>query len=233
LLVGGEVIGSVLADHPDVLADHERRAIRDSVIQAAPVLGNLRNLAIAELRAATDTLTGLPNRRAMQDTLRRMVAQAARTATPLAALMCDVDHFKQVNDRFGHGRGDDMLAALGAALSSTLRASDFASRFGGEEFFILLPATDADGAYVMAEKIRAAAADIQIATVDQSITVSVGIAVMPNHAVDAESLQRGADRALYAAKTAGRDRTEVFTTKAEPHDGQQVAPQPNGAESNA
>lgn len=216
LLVGGEVIGSVLVDHPLALGDHERRSIRETVAQAAPVLGNLRNLAVVEVRAATDTLTGLPNRRALQDMLRHMVAQSERTAMPLAALMCDVDHFKQINDRFGHGRGDDVLAALGVVVASTLRASDFASRLGGEEFLVLLPATDQDGAYAMAEKLRAAVGEIRVPTVDQRITLSVGIAVLPTQAEDAESLQRCADRALYAAKNAGRDRAEIFISEADP-----------------
>ena len=210
LLVGGEVIGSVLAMHENPLSDYEGRSMREAVVQAAPVLGNLRNLAIAELRSATDVLTGLPNRRAIDGTLKRMVAQASRTVTPLAALMCDIDHFKHVNDQFGHGSGDDLLAAVGAALTDSLRAADFAGRYGGEEFLILLPATGPEGAYEMADKIRTAVADIRVPTVAQRITLSVGIAVLPDHANDAVSLERTADRALYAAKNAGRDRVEMF-----------------------
>jgi diguanylate cyclase (GGDEF)-like protein len=213
LIVGGEVIGSVLANHERALDETDQRSIREAVTQAAPVMGNLRNLAIAELRAATDGLTGLPNRRAIQDAIRRMVAQASRTMTPLAALMCDLDHFKHVNDKYGHGRGDDVLAAVGAALTSSIRASDFAGRYGGEEFLVLLPETDAVGALALAEKIRAAVAAIQVPTVDQHITISVGIAVFPDHALDSETLLRAADRAVYTAKNAGRDRVETFTGK--------------------
>ena len=210
LLVGGEVIGSVLACHEAPLGDNEFRSLREAVVHSAPVLGNLRNLAIAELRSATDALTGLPNRRAIEDTLKRMVAQSSRTMTPLAALMCDLDHFKQVNDRFGHPKGDEVLASVGAALSQTLRASDFAGRFGGEEFLILLPATGAEGAHEIAEKLRHAVADIRVPAVDQRVTFSIGIAVLPDHAVDAGSLEQAADRALYAAKMTGRDRVETF-----------------------
>jgi diguanylate cyclase (GGDEF)-like protein len=213
LLVGGEVIGSVLANHEAPLSDYEVRSMRDAVVQAAPVLGNLRNLAIAELRSATDVLTGLPNRRAIEDTLKRMVAQSSRTVMPLAALMCDLDHFKHVNDQFGHGSGDDLLAAVGAALSATLRGSDFAGRYGGEEFLILLPATGPDGAQEVAEKIRSSLADLRVPTVARRTTVSIGIAVLPDHANDAGSLARAADRALYAAKKAGRDRTEMFNSE--------------------
>jgi diguanylate cyclase (GGDEF)-like protein len=218
LVVGGEVIGSVLANHERPLDDNDQRAIREAVTQAAPVMGNLRNLAIAELRAATDGLTGLPNRRAIQDTIRRMVAQSSRTMTPLAALMCDLDHFKQINDQYGHGRGDDVLAAVGAALSSSIRASDFAGRYGGEEFIVLLPEADGEGALALGEKIRSAIAALRIPTIEQPITMSIGIAVFPEHALDSETLEQAADRALYAAKNAGRDRVELFNSQPTPAD---------------
>jgi diguanylate cyclase (GGDEF)-like protein len=222
LTVGGEIIGSVLAQHESALNETSQRAIREAVTLAAPVIGNLRNLAIAELRAATDSLTGLPNRRAIADTIRRMVAQTTRTMRPLAALMCDLDHFKQINDQYGHGRGDDVLAAVGAALSSSIRVSDFAGRFGGEEFLVLLPDTDSVGAVALAEKIRAAVAAIQVPTIDRVITLSVGVAVLPDHVLDGDALQRAADRALYTAKNSGRDKVEVFSTQSLP------APASNG-----
>jgi diguanylate cyclase (GGDEF)-like protein len=209
LLVGGEVIGSVLAETPELLDGYAERSIRDAVSLAAPVLGNLRNLAIAEMRAATDSLTGLPNRRALQDHVRRLVANAARSLTPLSALMCDLDHFKKINDQFGHGGGDEVLAAVGALMPGTLRTSDFAGRYGGEEFLILLPGTDSDGALVLAEKLRHAVANIRVPAVQQRVTMSIGIATFPTHATDPDSLERSADRALYAAKGAGRNRVEV------------------------
>ena len=210
LLVGGEVIGSVFVAHPAPPTREARSSIRETVIQAAPVLGNLRNLAIAELRAATDRLTGLPNQRAVQDTLKRMVAQAARTVTPLTALLVDLDHFKQVNDIYGHGRGDEVLAAVGSTLRSSCRESDFVGRAGGEEFLILLPDTGLDGAQAVAENIRTAIASITVSSVARPITASIGIAVLPDHAGDATSLLRHADRALYTAKNNGRNRTEIF-----------------------
>ena len=216
LIVGGQVIGSVLADHPDPLDALQRRAIVDSVNQAAPVIGNLRNLALAERRAATDSLTGLPNKRAIYDTLRQMTAHAARTFTPLSALMCDLDHFKHINDRYGHGRGDDVLAAVGVFLTTSLRASDFAGRYGGEEFLILLPDTDAAAAFTAAEKLRTAITAIRIGDIEHAITMSIGIAELPQHGLDADALLRAADRALYTAKNSGRNRTEIFTTRDQP-----------------
>ena len=146
LLVSGEVIGSVLVEHPAPLDATDRERVTETVAQASPVIGNLRNLAIAELHAATDSLTGLPNRRALHDALRRMVAQAGRSLAPLAAVALDLDHFKQINDRFGHEKGDDVLAAVGRLLADAVRDSDVAARAGGEEFCILLPDTDLDGA---------------------------------------------------------------------------------------
>ena len=130
----------------------------EAVGQAAPVLGNLRNLAIAELRASTDALTGLPNQRAIQDTMKRMVAQASRTISPLAALLIDLDHFKQINDMLGHDAGDEVLAAVGDVLTNLLRGSDFVGRYGGEEFLMLLPSTDRQGALQVAEATRLAIA---------------------------------------------------------------------------
>jgi diguanylate cyclase (GGDEF)-like protein len=209
LLVGGEVIGSVLVTRPAPLTASDDHRLQDTVIQAAPVLANLRNLAIAELRAATDGLTGLPNSRTVRDTVKRMAAQAGRTSEPLAAALLDLDHFKQVNDTYGHGRGDDVLAAVGAVLREQLRASDFVGRMGGEEFVMLLPATSRAGAVEASEKIRAAVAELVVPGIDRQITVSIGIALIPDHAGDADGVLREADRALYAAKEAGRNRVEV------------------------
>jgi diguanylate cyclase (GGDEF)-like protein len=211
LHVGGEVIGSVLVNRTDRYSAAERNQVREAVGQAAPVVANLRNLAIAELRAATDSLTGLPNKRAVADTLKRMVAQASRTMTPLSLLVLDLDHFKGLNDRFGHQVGDQALASVGAALRSAVRDSDFAGRNGGEEFAIMLPDTHTDGALATAQKIRTSIADITIPGLELSITASIGIATYPEHAVGSERLERLADSALFVAKRSGRDRIEVAT----------------------
>jgi diguanylate cyclase (GGDEF)-like protein len=209
LLVGGEVIGSVLVKHEAALGGDASQHIRESVKQAAPVIANLRNLAIAQRRASTDSLTGLPNRRALDDMLKRMVAESRRNELPLAALMLDLDHFKRINDDLGHSKGDELLAAVGAALQHVLRATDFAARYGGEEFLVLLPATDVQGALTTAEKIRTATEKIELPGEQIDLTVSIGVAALPDHAIDGEQLQRAADRALYLAKNNGRDRVEV------------------------
>ena len=218
LLVSGEVIGSVLLATETPLDPAERGRVSESVAQASPVIGNMRNLAIAETRAATDALTGLPNRRSLQDTVRRMLAQASRSVEPMAAIALDLDHFKQINDRYGHEKGDDVLAAVGQLLSDAVRTSDFAARAGGEEFCILLPGTDEVGAETVAEKLRTGISRLDVPGIDEAVTGSFGIAVYPDHAIDAPTLLRKADRALYLAKDHGRDRVEIAAAprKAEP-----------------
>ena len=148
----------------------------------------------------------MANARAVQDTLKRMVAQASRTGDPLAAVMVDLDHFKQLNDVYGHERGNEALAAVGQLLSAGVRGSDFAGRYGGEEFILLLPDTAREGGIVLAEKLRAAMAAIVLPEVDRAITASFGVASLPEDGLDATHLVRAADRALYQAKADGRDR---------------------------
>jgi diguanylate cyclase (GGDEF)-like protein len=209
LYVGGEVMGSLLINHPEALDPQQESRVHDSVIQAAPVLVNLRNLAIAELRASTDALTGLPNRRAVHDTLKRMGAQAMRAEAPLGALLLDLDHFKRINDTFGHGLGDDALAAVAETMRTALRESDFLGRYGGEEFLVLLPGTGLAGSQEVAEKLRVAVNGVLLPAIDRELTVSIGIAVMPEDGSDTDSLIRNADRALYSAKANGRNRVEL------------------------
>ena len=209
LTVGGEVIGSVLLSRPAPYSEAEEQRIRESVGQAAPVLANLRNLAVAEIRAATDGLTGLPNKRAVTDALKRTFAQAVTTMAPLALILLDLDHFKQVNDQGGHAVGDQVLANVGATLRGVLRTGDFAGRNGGEEFAVLLPDTGVDAAMEIAERVRAAIAEISLAGVGVSVTASIGVAGFPSHASTLDRLERLADAALYLAKRKGRNRVEL------------------------
>ena len=209
LTVGGEVIGSVLLNRPVPYDEAEEQRIRESVGQAAPVLANLRNLAVAEIRAATDGLTGLPNKRAVTDAMKRMFAQASTTASPLGLLLLDLDHFKQINDQRGHPVGDQVLANVGAVLRSVLRARDFAGRNGGEEFAILLPDTEIPATLEIAERVRAAVAEISLPGTDVSVTASIGVVGFPDHASTLDRLEWLADAALYLAKRQGRNRVEL------------------------
>jgi diguanylate cyclase (GGDEF)-like protein len=208
-LVGSEVIGSVNLHHQTPLDERQKARVSESVTQAAPVLANLRNLALAETRAATDALTGLPNSRSVADTLKRMIAQTQRMGTPLAAVLVDLDHFKQINDTYGHGKGDEALAAVADTLAAGIRGSDFAGRYGGEEFLLLLPNTGREGALALAENLRASVARLHVPGI-RRLSASFGVAVAPEDANGFDSLLRASDRALYRAKSAGRNRVDTI-----------------------
>ena len=186
--------------------DFVERTVSESVGEAAPVVAHLRNLAIAERRASSDKLTGLPNRRSADDTFKHMVANAARTSKPLALILFDLDHFKRVNDTHGHPKGDEVLAAIGSTVGGAIRGNDFAARDGGEEFMVLLPGDDTNEGRLVAEKLRSTIEALRIPDLEQGITASFGVAAYPDDASSREELIRMADRALYRAKRAGRNR---------------------------
>ena len=154
--------------------------------------------------AVVDDLTGLLNRRALDQRLEELRALAAVGDQSIAAIAADIDHFKRVNDEHGHARGDAVLAQVAQRLRGRLRAFDLAYRVGGEEFLVLLPGASADEAAALAEGLRDAIGSDPIAGL--SITVSFGVAATGGGAFDGEGLLADADRALYAAKAAGRDR---------------------------
>ncbi|MDQ1372804.1 MAG: two-component system, cell cycle response regulator, partial [Actinomycetota bacterium] len=161
----------------------------------------------SELEAAsrTDALTGLPNRRHMQEQLTSAASAAVRHDHSIAVLMVDVDHFKSVNDRLGHAGGDHVLRRIALCLATACRAEDVAGRWGGEEFLVVSPATDIEGASALAERIRASAAAEMISIDGEeqlAVTVSVGVAVGSD---DIDAIVRDADTALYEAKAAGRN----------------------------
>ena len=228
LTVGGEVIGSVLLNRPGPYGAAEDQQIRESVGQAAPVLANLRNLAVAEIRAATDGLTGLPNKRAVTEAMKRMFAQASTTASPLGLLLLDLDHFKLVNDQLGHPVGDQVLANVGAVLQSVLRAGDFAGRNGGEEFAILLPGAGIAAALETAERVRIAIAEMTLPGSDMSVTASIGVVAFPEHAATLDRLEWLADAALYVAKRQGRNRVELADLAADDLPAALSRPAPDG-----
>ncbi len=165
-----------------------------------------REAAFARLRehAQVDGLTGLANREKLDLELARALALADRTGQQMAVAMIDLDHFKAINDNYGHLLGDRVLLALGERLAGSVRAIDLVGRWGGEEFLLLCPGTDRDGAVAVAEKIRAAVAAEPFAE-GISLTVSLGVAVSAG-SEPPESVIDRADRALYAAKDAGRNR---------------------------
>jgi len=171
-----------------------------------------RTRAETKLRriARTDDLTGLPNRRAFRETFEREWRQAIRFGSSLSLLYVDADYFKSFNDRYGHGRGDEVLHAIAGTLDTHIRRPrDVAARHGGEEFAIILPETDLAGARLIAENIRQAIISMSIAHEDSPyrvVTVSIGIAsARPTRGSERAVLLEAADRALYRAKSAGRN----------------------------
>lgn len=180
--------------------------------QLSLALGNLRLQETLRQQSIRDALTGLYNRRYLEESLPRELSRCSRRAMPLALMMLDIDHFKAFNDRHGHDGGDALLASFGQMLLARCRAEDIACRFGGEEFTLILPETDLPSARRRAEELRAAASAMSVRHRQQElprVTISVGIAMAPEHADGAESLKRLADEALYLAKRTGRDRVEV------------------------
>ena len=167
-------------------------------------------------QAISDPLTGLYNRRYLNEFLPRELARSARSSMPLAVLLIDLDHFKRVNDSLGHEAGDIVLTAVGNLLRGNVRGSDIACRYGGEEFALILPDTGADAARRRAEDIRLAISTLSLIYARQPlgrVTASFGIAVFPDHAQDTDDLLRVADTALYAAKGAGRNRIVIGQRK--------------------
>ena len=161
-----------------------------------------------EKLARTDSLTGLANRRTLQEAMQREIARAARLGEHLSLVMADLDHFKSINDQYGHTTGDRVLAEAGAVFGSHLRPYDLAARYGGEEFVLLLPATSTEGAMVVAERMRKALADITVPDCPRQITMSLGVATwMPGETP--EQFVARADAALYHAKNTGRNRVEA------------------------
>ena len=212
LVVSGETVGSVLVEHVDELTEVERLRILDSVAQSSAVLGGLRNLAAAEARSAADVLTGLPNARAVQASLRRMTAQAGRALSSLSVVALDVDHLRRLNDTLGHQKGDLALAAVARTVDDLLRNSDLAGRLDGGEFVLVLPDTHKDGAIEVAEKVRLAVTRIDLPGLDWPLSASFGVATFPDDAVDADEVLRLARAACRAAKAAGRNAVEAAGT---------------------
>lgn len=170
------------------------------------------NLELAK-QSQTDGLTHLANRRHFDQTLAREHARWRRTGSPLSLMMLDVDHFKRVNDHFGHQAGDDYLRAIAQALrGNAARPADLPARYGGEEFACLLPDTDAEAARAVAERIREAVARLELPNPRAGVphvSVSIGIATLEGGHAGARELLAAADAQLYAAKRAGRDRVHA------------------------
>jgi diguanylate cyclase (GGDEF)-like protein len=187
-----------------------------AVEQISLGLANLRLRDALRAQSIRDPLTGLFNRRYMEESLEREIARATRSATSVAVLILDLDHFKKVNDTYGHSAGDHVLREMGTILRFRSRTEDVAARQGGEEFLLMLPGMDKIDAVQRAEELRIAISEIQLLDggVDlPQVTVSIGVAVFPDHGYTADELLRSADKALYRAKNAGRDRVVLVSAR--------------------
>lgn len=166
-----------------------------------------------ESLSVTDVLTGLANRRRLMARLDEEVERARRYKTPLSVVMIDIDHFKLVNDTYGHAMGDEVLRNIGAMLKASVRATDLAARYGGEELTLVLPHTDIPAALQVAESLRMKFSEIEHGQHGVTLrkTASMGLAARDGQGdmPDAEELLRMADKALYRAKQGGRNRVEV------------------------
>lgn len=165
-----------------------------------------------------DTITGLPNRTLLDDRCRHAISLAQRSGTDLTLMFMDVDHFKNVNDSLGYRIGDTLLALFGQHLTSILREQDTVSRVGGDDFVIVLPGTDADGAVLLAEQLLIeVSSPFKIEQHELSMTVSIGIAVYPDNGHDLDTLSRCAEAAMYRAKQDGRNTFRFFAKEMQEH----------------
>lgn len=162
--------------------------------------------------AHTDELTGLSNRRHWFEHLGHELERSKRYSAPLSVIMLDIDHFKAINDRFGHAAGDRVLSNIGRLLHQQMRGSDLAGRYGGEELCVMLPNTSAEGAFAAANHLRNRIAELthQVGEHVLTITASLGVAAAPEHSdYDVTALLQAADLALYRAKEEGRNRVAL------------------------
>jgi diguanylate cyclase (GGDEF)-like protein len=220
LMAQGEAVGLLSfvqprsATDPQWDDDHQRLAVTVAD-QLGLAIANLRLRETLRSQSVRDPLTGLFNRRYMEETLEREMARAERSRRPLTVVMLDLDHFKEFNDTHGHDAGDVMLREMGALLRTHIRRSDLACRYGGEEFVLILPdATAAIGlerAQHLLGVLRGVTVPVRGRTVSM-LTFSAGVASFPEHCPDAASLVQISDRALYIAKRQGRNRVLVAET---------------------
>ena len=209
LTAEGRPVGAMVLELAGSGAALERRTVEAMERFAAHGALALRNawlLETVQRSAETDGLTRIANRRTFEARLEADVAAAARSGTALSLVLLDIDHFKALNDSWGHQVGDDVLRAVAGALAAECRERDLAARWGGEEFVVLLPGCGSVQALLIAERLRRVVA---VAPGPAAVTTSAGVATYPDHAADPVELVRAADDALYRSKGDGRDRVTV------------------------
>jgi diguanylate cyclase (GGDEF)-like protein len=210
LRVGSSDFGLLVLTSDSFEADHVE-TVAALATQVVVALENARLHRMVERQAMVDSLTGLANRRSLEESLRTELARATRFSDSVCVVLADLDDFKQVNDRYGHAAGDEVLKAFASALRKTARESDVAGRWGGEEFALVLPGTDAAGGARLAERARAAIEERRVKMPNGdfcAVTASFGVAAFPE-SHDLGEILAAADSALYAAKGQGKNRVVI------------------------
>lgn len=222
------VVFCAAAEQIENMRLEDRLVLQAVASELAVAVENSQLYKLTKRLSITDELTGLFNYRHLQQRLDDEFERARRYDRPLSLLMIDTDDFKAFNDSYGHVAGDRALADLGQVVKTTVREIDIPARYGGEEFAVILPETDAAGAFVVAEKLREAVANRRFCDNDGQrtveLTISLGLATFPVHADDREGLLRQADDALYQAKHLGRDRVRAAQPVVRPVDDAQGKP---------
>jgi len=221
ILAQGEALGIIhfqATDEVPMLADSELSFKTTFAGQLGLSVANIRLREALRTQSIRDPLTGLYNRRYLQEILEREIRRAVRSDQPLGILMLDLDHFKKFNDTYGHEAGDSVLREAATFLSKNIRAEDIVCRFGGEEFVVILPTATLEASKSRAERLRAKIRELTVLHHGESvgaISVSVGVAAVPQHGTSSKEVLEAADAALYRAKNAGRDRVMVAELQAE------------------
>src|SRR6185312_4445516 len=214
LIVKDQVIGTftVAAQRPGAFPNDRREMLGVIANQVAISMQNARMYEALEEQATTDGLTGLVNHRTFQERFSTMLGRAERHELSVSLLLTDIDHFKKVNDTYGHPTGDEVLRRVAAILKASARKIDIVARYGGEEFAIVLEGTDRQGAFQLAERIRQEVEQQSFASQQGAFqaTLSIGVASYPDDARDKADIIGRADQSLYAAKHGGRNRTVCF-----------------------
>lgn len=211
LVLGTERLGELTFTGSKRFAEQDLMRLEHLLSALVYPLRNALHCRALELAAYKDPLTGVGNRAALEDALHREIELARRKGRPLTLLSADLDHFKRINDEYGHSTGDAVLQAAAGRIRSATRGSDLLFRYGGEEFVALLADTDATSATIVAERIRRAMADRPVAYEGREMNVTVSLGVATHEPPDdAKRLFDKADVALYTAKRGGRNRVEVF-----------------------
>ena len=219
ILAQGETLGILHLQSTDESPQLEASELSFKTTFAGQVGLSIANIRLREAlrtQSVRDALTGLYNRRYLEEVLDREIRRAGRAAQSLGILMIDLDHFKRFNDTYGHDAGDAVLRETAAFLLKNVRAEDFVCRFGGEEFVVILPTADLDGSRARGERLRSKMRELTIMHLGKSlgmVTLSVGVATFPAHGMSPKELMAAADGALYEAKRGGRNQVAVASLK--------------------